>query len=422
MAKGTQAPPQTQSAQTTRVMGRVVSVLIVLYALVSGLIVLQKTNFNPRTDDAEVFANFIGIAPQVDGPIMKLHVADNQFVKKGELLLEIDERPYAYALARAKSEQAALEGQISDERRTIASQNSGVAVAEAASRSAEANVNRSAASVEEARASVSNAEAGVSRAESDLAYATNNLRRIEPLLKQQFVTVDQVDQARTTEAAHKQAVEQARSQLKLAQASLQSAIAQASQTKAALEQSHEQVQESTHKVVTLDPLTAQRTGRSSAIDTARYNLNNCRIYAPFDARVTNLTISEGHYAHTGQQIFTLIDTRTWWVIGNFRETQIKHIQPGMPADVYLLSDPTRRLAGVVDSIGFGVTPDADVIGHITQGLPDVQRTLNWVHLATRFPVRVRIQAAQPDLFRMGQSSVVVVRGEVARGDGSPVSQ
>jgi multidrug efflux system membrane fusion protein len=406
---------QQPRIQTQRILGRLVSAVIVLYALVSGLIVLQKTNFNPRTDDAEVFANFIGIAPQVDGPIMKLHVADNQFVKKGDLLLEIDERPYAYALQRAKSEQAALEGQIVDERRTIAAQNSGVAVAQAGSRSAEANVDRSAAAVDEARAGVTNAQAGVSRAESDLAYASNNLHRIEPLLKQQFVTVDQVDQARTTEATRLQALEQARSQLKLAQASLQSSLAQANQTKAALEQSHEQVQQSTHGVTTLEPLTAQRSGRSSAIDTAQYNLNNCRIYAPFDARVTNLTISEGAYAHTGQQIFTLIDTRTWWVIGNFRETQIKHIRPGMHADVYLLSEPNRRLTGMIDSIGFGVTPDADVIGRLSQGLPDVQRTLNWVHLASRFPVRVRIEDPQPGLFRMGQSAVVVTRGE-------PVSQ
>jgi multidrug efflux system membrane fusion protein len=408
---------RTGTSPAVRILGRLVSAAIVLYALVTGLLIVQKTSLNPRTDDAEVFANFIGIAPQVDGPIMKLHVADNQFVKKGDLLLEIDARPYAYALQRAISEQAALEGQIVDERRTIASQTSGVAVAEAASRSAQANVQRSTAAVAEARAAVTNAQAGVSRAESDLAYASNNLHRIEPLLKQQFVTVDQVDQARTTEATHRQALEQARSQLTLSEASLESAIAQSSQTKAALEQSHEQIQQSTHAVTTLEPLTAQRSGRSSAIDTARYNLNNCRIYAPFDARVTNMTISEGAYAHTGQQIFTLIDTRTWWAIGNFRETQIKHIRPGMPADVYLLSDANRRLSGTVDSIGFGVTPDADVIGRLSQGLPDVQRTLNWVHLASRFPVRVRIESPEPGLFRMGQSSVVIIRGEV-----SPVSR
>jgi multidrug efflux system membrane fusion protein len=126
--------------------------------------------------------------------------------------------------------------------------------------------------------------------------------------------------------------------------------------------------------------------------------------------VTNLTIAEGAYAHVGQQMFTLIDARTWWAVANFREGQLQHIAPGMQADVYVLSNPTVRFSGVVDSVGFGVTPDADVVGRFEQGLPDVQRTLNWVHLASRFPVRVRVEHPSPDLFRVSESAVVVIRG------------
>jgi multidrug efflux system membrane fusion protein len=399
----------TESSPQKKKMGRFLSIAIVAYTAMIGSVALREVNANPRTDDAELFANFIGIAPQVDGPIAKLYVKDNQFVKKGDLLLEIDERPYAYALEQTKSERGALEGQIADERRTIAAQNSGVAVAQAGTRNAEANVQKIAAAIDEAEATVDNARAGLARAVADLTYASSNLHRIEPLLTEKFVTVDQVDQARTLEETRRQAAEQARSQLKLAQAALQSSHAQYDQSKASLDQSYQQVQQSAHSVATLEPLTARRSGTTSAIETAQYNLDNCRIYAPFDARVTNLTISEGAYAHTGQQIFTLIDTRTWWVIGNFRETQLKHIVPGMPVDVYLLSEPNRALHGSVDSIGFGVTPDADVLGRLGPGLPDVQRTLNWVHLASRFPVRVRIDAPQDGLFRMGESAVAIVR-------------
>jgi multidrug efflux system membrane fusion protein len=93
-------------------------IAIVSAAVVFGLLALFETNRQPRTDDAEVVANFIGIAPQVEGPIIRLSVRDNQFVKKGELLFEIDDRPFRYALERAQSEQAALEGQISDDRGT----------------------------------------------------------------------------------------------------------------------------------------------------------------------------------------------------------------------------------------------------------------------------------------------------------------
>jgi membrane fusion protein, multidrug efflux system len=391
--------------------GLIISVAIILLAAVTGLLVLRQVTENPRTDDAEVFANFIGIAPIVNGPIVKLNVQDNQLVKQGDLLFDIDERPYAYALAHAKSDQAALEGQIVDESRLIASQSSAVNVAKANAMSEEANLARSSAAVEEAKAAVAGAKAAVDRATAELAYATNNLNRIRPLLAKQFVTVDQVDQATTLQATREQALEQARSQLALSEASLISAKAQNQQAQATLQQSQHQIQQATHAVTTLDPLTAQRTGRSAAIDTAQYNLDNCRVYAPFDARVTNLTISEGAYAHAGQEIFTLIDTRTWWALANFRETQLQHIHPGMKADVYVLSRPTVRLQGVVDSVGFGVTPDADLIGRLTQGLPDVQRTLNWVHLASRFPVRVRIESGSPNLFRLGESAVVVVRGE-----------
>jgi len=82
----------------------------------------------------------------------------------------------------------------------------------------------------------------------------------------------------------------------------------------------------------------------------------------------------------------------------------------MKADVFVLSKSNMRFSGVVDSIGFGVTPDPDVIGNLQPGLPDLQRTLNWVHLASRFPVRVRVENPTPDLFRIGESAVVTIRG------------
>ena len=125
----------------------------------------------------------------------------------------------------------------------------------------------------------------------------------------------------------------------------------------------------------------------------------------------HLNISQGAYAHTGQQIFTLIDTRVWWVIANFRETQLHRIQPGMHADVYVLSRPGVKYDGVVDSVGFGVQPDSTLVGtFVSTGLPDVQRSLNWVHLASRFPVRVRISAPDSESFRLSESAAVVIRG------------
>ena len=370
------------TAKSKELIGRWLSAGIVAGAAVLGLLVLHRTTHHPRTDDATILANYIGIAPQVEGPLVRLNVGDNQFVKQGELLFEIDERPYQYALESALSAQAALEGQIADEARRIAALKSAVLVAEANILSAEADV--------------ATAGQGVSRAQAEWAYASNNLQRLEPLLLKHFVTVDDIDKAKTAEVTQQEALRQARSRLLLAQAGLTSAQAQ-----------HEQA---ANAVTTLEPLVNQRGGREAAVKTARYNLNNCRVNAPFDARVTNLTISEGAYAHVGQQMFILIDARRWWAVANFREGQLAHITPGMRADVYVMSKPEHRFSGIVDSIGFGVTPDADVIGTFASGLPDVQRTLNWVHLAARYPVRVLVEDPVPDLFRVSESAVVVIRG------------
>jgi multidrug efflux system membrane fusion protein len=370
------------NADSQKLIGRWISVGIVVLAAVLGLIVLHHTTHHPRTDDAAVLANYIGMAPQVEGPLVRLAVHDNQFVKKGELLFEIEDRPYHYALDRALSEQASLEGQIADEQRKIAALQSAVSVADANIHSAEADVTA--------------AEQGVERAEAEWAYASNNLQRLEPLLAKQFVTVDDIDKLKTSEIAHREALREAQSHLQLARSELMSARAR-----------HEQAG---HAVTTLEPLTSQRGARESAVKRARYDLDNCHVFAPFDARVTNLKISEGAYAQVGEQMFVLIDARQWWAVANFREGQLEHIKPGMKADVYVMSKPDRRFIGYVDSIGFGVMPDADVIGTFASGLPDVQRTLNWVHLASRYPVRVRVENPDPELFRISESAVVIIRG------------
>src|SRR5262245_49682784 len=186
--------------------GLALSIAIFLSTVALGLVVLNETSRHPRTDDAAVIANFIGIAPQVEGPILRLNVRDNQFVRQGDLLFEIDDRPYSYALERAISEQATLEGQIEDEQRRIAALVSAVSVASATIQTSEADISRFAAAVEQARADVANAAQGVERAKAEWEYANNNLHRLEPLLAKQFVTVDQVDRARTLEIAQAEAV------------------------------------------------------------------------------------------------------------------------------------------------------------------------------------------------------------------------
>ncbi|QHS53181.1 HlyD family efflux transporter periplasmic adaptor subunit [Edaphobacter sp. 12200R-103] len=391
--------------------GHLISGLIVAGALLSAATVLYTVTTYPRTDDAEVVANIIGMAPLVAGPVVELPVHDNDFVKKGSLLYKIDDRPYLYALQDALSAQERLEGEIQNESRRIAAQVSTVDVASASRQSAVANETRADDEIQVSEAAIAQANAALTQAQADADYAVGNLHRIEPLLAKEFVTPDDVHRARSLAEAKTAAVEQARSNLSLSKAKLLAATAQKQQAIAQLTQAEAQVKESSQAVLVLAPLLAQRESRAAAVRLARYNYEQCSVVAPFDARVTNLTISEGEYAKIGQQMFTLIDTRTWWVLANFRETQIAHLKVGTPADIYLMADLHSRLKGTVESVGFGVTPDPDVVGKLSQGLPDVQRTLNWVRLASRYPVRIRITDPPPGGLRVGEVAIVGMRSK-----------
>jgi len=113
------------------------------------------------------------------------------------------------------------------------------------------------------------------------------------------------------------------------------------------------------------------------------------VVAPFPGRVVNLNISVGAFASAGIPVFSLLDTRKWYVMANFREGELPHIEPGTRVELYLSSLPTRRFAGTVQGVGWAVAP-TDVID-IPHGLPLVKRELNWVHIAQRFPVRIEVE-------------------------------
>src|SRR5262249_38254972 len=175
---------------------------------------------------------------------------------------------------------------------------------------------------------------------------------------------------------------------------------------AALRRSREDVARAISLLAAYGNLNARRQGAQARAYAARLNVDYCRVTAPFDGYVTNLNISEGEYALEGRQIFAFVDARSWYVIGNFRETFLRHVRPGMRAEIYVLDYPGRRLRGEVQGIGWAVQQRD---GPGTGLLPPVEPTLNWVRLAQRFPVRVRIIDPPPDLpLRIGQTAAVTI--------------
>jgi multidrug efflux system membrane fusion protein len=260
--------------------------------------------------------------------------------------------------------------------------------------------------VEAARAAVARARSTAANADAQLSLATNNLHRIEPLLAKQYVTVEQVDQVRTAMQVSKGNYDEAQAALAAAEAQQSQAVLRQQEADSVVTESQARLGQAVHTVDTLDTLMSQRSARAAKVLSARLDLERCSVVAPFDALVTNLNISEGAYARAGVAMFTLIDTRNWYVIANYRESSLGSIRNGMHVDVYLMGHPDRRFNGVVESTGFGVFPED---GKVAGGLPDIQRTLNWVHLSARFPVRVHIQDPDPLLFRIGATAVTVVK-------------
>lgn len=389
-------------------LGRITAIFIMVSAAVLGAVVLWATNINQRTDNANVFANYIGIAPEVSGRIIRLPIQDNQFVKKGDLLYEIDPLPYQYKLQQAISSRDNLDSKVIDERRKIASQTFDVTIATTGTLASTESLSSAQAAASAAQAQIPQQEAAVQSAEAQYSLAANNLARAEPLLAKQFVTKQQIDQLRTSARAAEDELTTARESLNETRARYQQAAAQVRYTAANDEGQKLKVKQSVLNIDRLQTLLTQKLAEAASVNSAAYDLQRCRVYAPFNARVTNLSISVGQYATVGSRVFALIDTTAWWVVGNFKETQLHHIAPGMPTDIYLMTRPDLHFRGVIQSIGFGVSPE-DISGAQSGGLPATTQTLNWVRLAQRFPVRVRVLNPAPQLFRVGATATVVVR-------------
>ena len=336
-----------------RFVRKVVSTALVASAVLISVYVWSLVERHPRTDDAAARANVVGIVPRVRGQIVRLAVQDNQFVKEGDLLFEIDPDDYELTLAKAKSVLAALDEQI--------------------------EIGRS--QDEELKFGVKVAEAGVARAKAQETQANATLHRLEPLLPKRFVTAEQVDQANTASRVAGEALSAEQQKLNQAKTALSS----------------------------LQMLLAQRPGAVAAVKFAELELSYCKVTAPFSGRVVNLNISAGAYASVGIPVFSLLDTGKWYVVANFREGDIRHIAPGNEAIVYLSSAPDQRFRSKVQGIGWAVKPEGE-IDLPPAGVPYVKRELNWVRVAQRFPVRIEVENPDLDLFRMGASAVAIIKG------------
>ncbi len=294
-------------AGARRIIGRVLGIGIIAAAAIMVVVTLVQWEIRPQTDDATVRANFVGIAPQVSGHIVELHVRDNQLVNEGDVLFLIDPRPYKIALERARSTLAMT-------RKDVDGLKNGAATAVAGVSKAEAQLNASASEVTRREMDPVVADAEIARLEAQFQNADAHLKRVEPLLPQQFVTTDSVEQARTQRASALAALNEARARKQAAVATLASTRAQHVATEAALRQSRSERARAEDAIGQYEGINARIAAAEAAVHSAELDLSYCTVRAPFTGLVVNMNISNGAFARTGVEVFTLVDTSTWYVV------------------------------------------------------------------------------------------------------------
>jgi multidrug efflux system membrane fusion protein len=341
----------SRSIQTSpRSIGRAVTVSLVVLLVVTGVLVLRRLDALPRTDDAIITANTIRVVPEITGRIATLNVKDDASVHKGDVLYTIESERYELNLAAARAHVQALEAEIDLTDRRVSSQVTAIAVARAHADAARARLKETA----------------------------DTLARLEPLLPDRFVTPQQIDIARTAKAT--------------AESQLAGALSATQQTREAVGDSK--------------ALAAQLLAARALMGQAERDLRNTVVRAPFDGRVVGVTTSVGQWVDPVKPLFTLIDSSQWYIIADFRETELPSVRPGDPVTGYVMTEPGVHLRGSVESVGSAV---AGLDNLAIAGIPPVQRDLNWIRIAQRFPVRIALEDPPPELMRIGASAVVVVR-------------
>ena len=335
----------------TKPIGIIIAVLCVGAALVFGIHVSHEDSTHPSSDSASIDAEVVHIASTVGGRLKDLHVSVNQHVHKGEVLYQLDPEPYELIVRQAQANLDLANAEVENQTRLLSIKTSNAATA----------------------------EDQVVRARTNRDLAARTVERLKPLAGQSYIPWQQYDQARV--ALHDAEV--------------------------SLSQSQNQSTAATTAIGNLKSSLAARDASQAALDHARYELRQTVVSAPTDGYVTSLRVKEGEVLAPSQVLFTLISDDEWYATANIREINLSSVQIDDCVTVYSMIDRHIPLRGHIESIGWGVL-SVDSAG-IARSLPVVPRQMDWVHVAQRFPVRIRLEKTNPHLLRLGATATVEIR-------------
>ena len=334
---------------------QITSLLIIGSALLLGLFIYRHLARHPSSDDASIDAEVVHIASTVSGRLLELKVEENAKVKKGDLLFRLDPENYRLAAEQAQANLEIALAALDTRRRVVASERRNAKVAADQQK----------------------------RAMTNYALTQRTTERLKPLAGKAYVPAQEFDQAQSTQRDAETSLEQAKSQRAAAEFNIGNDQGAAAAVKAA----------------------------EAALVIAQKALRDTEVYASQDGRIVGLSILEGEMIVPSQALFTLISTEAWHAVANFRESDLPNIHEGDCATVYTMIDRSRSIRGIVDGIGWGVM-DTDRI-NVPKSAPWVEKSLNWVRVAQRFPVRILLNEPPEELMRLGASAVVQIKSGAA---------
>ena len=354
--------------------------LVVLIAVLAVLFKYWDYVVNPWTRDGQVRAKVVQITPRVSGRIVKLAVKDNQYVREGDLLFQIDPRTYKATLDQATARYDKTKDNYFAQ---------------------EKNVEAAKANVEVMRTRVIQAKIKIKELDAEIEKNTAEFERQKELLPERATSQKSVDRARANYEVSVQQKVGARENILEAEANLAKAEADFSEAKASLG--------------ALGDANANIREARAAVEEAQLNLEFTTVTAPADGYVTNLNLWSGSQAVTNSPALAFIDVNSFWIHGFFKETSIEHMRKGDQAVVTLMSYPDSPIDGHVDSLGWGIAQQDGSTG--ADLLPNVSPTFEWIRLAQRVPVRIHLDNIPEEIeLRVGTTASVLVKTNTERSN------
>ena len=329
---------------------RALLVSLAIVAVAVGVGIALGVTERPSTDDATIDADIVHVAPAVGGRVIQLAVRENDLVRKSDLLFRLDPVPYQLVVNQAAANLDLARATLETQRRLVSTQRSSAAIA-----------------AEQTR-----------RAQTNSALSARTEERLRPLKDKGYVALQQLDQAQVAMRDATTSVRQAQEQERAARRAVDTVAAAEAGVSAA----------------------------QAALANAQRALEDTTVRAPHDGRIAGLTISTGEMAAPSQSLFTLVNTEEWFAVANMRETDLHAVAVGDCATVYSMIGRGKAIKGVVSGVGWGVLDDERI--NVPRNVPYVRSSLNWVRVAHRFPVRIRLEEPPQALVRLGASASVEV--------------